>query len=577
MITISGRALALISLSLFGRCLATSPLGLIWSPSTYGPGGPWNAIRLSVGTPPQTIDLLPGGTWESPVLSSEICRGRSPGLSGCLADPTKLYDSSRSSTEVELSVTHVVVNSTLGPGPLAHITGSAKWVFDTATFSFTDALTRTVPNFDMFVISEGHTTLPNGTEYPLEIGHLSMGSDDPYQSWQNGSGRFYGNMLASHFWNSGATASYSYGLHIGSPTVGLSGSLYIGGYDQSRVVGTVTYQPVGQSWLPIDLLDIGIGVAIGESPFNFTSKTNLLIQEGGSPNRPLSVTVEPRNPHLHLPKPTCDAIASLLPVVFSPDLGLYIWDINSPLYNRITTSPAVLSFTFRLSQSLTSNITISVPFPLLALTLKPPLAPSAAGLKYFPCAPLPANGPPLYGAPTAILGRAFLQAAFIGVNWSVKSTATWFMAQAPGPNTEGAARPEEIAPERTNILRSQNEWVKTWEGSWSVLGGNGVTAATGDSSIPRASNPATLSVAAKIGIGIGAGLSVVVAFACVILWRKRQVMRRTQTKESMEGAASVEPAAPMELGTDRCRELDSEARLWELGGDRPQNRALELG
>jgi len=579
MMILLSQSFAISCVSLCACCMATAPLGLTWSATAYGPGGPWNAIQMSVGSPPQAIDLIPGGSWESPVLGSTICSGRSSGSSKCLADPARLYDSSQSSTKVEISGTNIIVDSNFAPsiGALSFITGSAKYVFDTATFLFTDANTRIIPKFDMLVISEGHSTLPNGTNFPLEIGYLSLGAPDANQSWVNGTGRFSANMLSSYFWQTGGIASYSYGMHIGSPTIGLPGSLYIGGYDQSRVVGPVTYQPPGQNWLPIDLLDIGIAVAVGKSPFNFTSKANLLVQDNGIINRALAVTVEPRDPHLHLPQATCDAIADLLPVVFSQALGLYLWDTDSPFYNRIITSPAVLSFTFRLSRSLTSAVTISVPFPLLALTLAPPLAPSPTGLKYFPCAPLPAGVTTPNGAPAAILGRAFLQAAFIGVNWSDRSGATWFMAQAPGPNTPGTASVEEISAVKTDIVQSPNEWIRSWDGGWSELEKVGTTAsvsapsATGSgASNAEPRNGASLPTAAKVGVGIGTGISIFVVLASFLLWWRKRAKKIQQINQPNQ--ADIQTELDAKCTGDQDWTLTSH----ELDSHGPTRRIAEL-
>ncbi|KKA16133.1 Aspartic protease, partial [Rasamsonia emersonii CBS 393.64] len=84
-----------------------------------------------------------------------------------------------------------------------------------------------------------------------------------------------------------AIPSYSYGLHIGSAALNIPGSLFLGGYDQSRALEPVSAQPYtsaepGGSFA-IELLDIEIGVATGGSPWNFTNKTGLLIQ-GDSPS-----------------------------------------------------------------------------------------------------------------------------------------------------------------------------------------------------------------------------------------------------------------------------------------------------
>jgi hypothetical protein len=75
----------------------------------------------------------------------------------------------------------------------------------------------------------------------------------------------------------------------------------------------------------------------------------------------------------------------------------------------IISSPAFLSFTFRLNMSTSQNITINVPFGLLNLTLTTPIV--ANPTQYFPLRP--GQGP----SGSYELGRAFMQAAFVGVNW----------------------------------------------------------------------------------------------------------------------------------------------------------------
>src|SRR3954463_12109241 len=126
-------------------------------------------------------------------------------------------------------------------------------------------------------------------------------------------------------------------------------------------------------YFPIDLLDIGIGVAEGLSPFNFTSKKGLLTQGNSSIGVAMQVVVEPTAPYLYLTKSTCDAITQNLPVIYNSDLGLYFWDTTSSDYKTIITSPSYLSFTFRLNASISETTTIKVPFSLLNLTLTSPL------------------------------------------------------------------------------------------------------------------------------------------------------------------------------------------------------------
>lgn len=57
-----------------------------------------------------------------------------------------------------------------------------------------------------------------------------------------------------------------------------------------------------------------------------------------------------------------------------------------------------------------------------------------------------------YNGSVYTLGRAFLQAAFIGVNWQPQSPpGNWFLAQAPGPNTASAALTVPIAATASSI------------------------------------------------------------------------------------------------------------------------------
>jgi hypothetical protein len=111
-------------------------------------------------------------------------------------------------------------------------------------------------------------------------------------------------------------------MHIGSTGLRILPSLYIGGYDQTRVVGEVTVQKFNMHYLPIDLLDIGIGVAEGKSPFTFTSKSGLLASGNSSVGVSMQVIVEPTSPFIYLRKSSCDAIAANLPATYQPDLGL---------------------------------------------------------------------------------------------------------------------------------------------------------------------------------------------------------------------------------------------------------------
>ncbi len=57
---------------------------------------------------------------------------------------------------------------------------------------------------------------------------------------------------------------------------GYPGLLGYRGYDQTRLLGPISTQQCGHSNLPIELIDIGFGVAEGQSPLSFASKSGYL-------------------------------------------------------------------------------------------------------------------------------------------------------------------------------------------------------------------------------------------------------------------------------------------------------------
>lgn len=488
------------------------PRGLVWSSQAYGPDGPWQAVSIHLGSNNQPLDLYAGNTWHSNILASPICSDTSI---DCYAQAAGLYNSltSTSVSTYELSSTLAQIDWTSGAMPL---TSNHTVQFDTATITAASSGTQgnvMVPDLSLQVILDGYYTLPNGTNYPLVVGTLALGAENINQTYPHVGTvtNFNASEISGYLYETQQIPSNSYGLHIGSAALGIPGSAFVGGYDQSRVLGQVTTQAYAIYSLPIDLLDIGIGVAEGGSPFNFSSMSGILAQGNSSIGISLPVLVEPTIPYLYLPSSTCDAIAAQLPVTFQQDYGLYFWNIDDPRYTRIVTSPAYLSFTFRLNGSNVQNMTINVPFQLLNLTLEEPLA--HIPTQYFPCRPLIDGG-------SYTLGRAFLQAAFVGVNWQTNENGVWFLAQAPGPNTPSTAVVTSIGFSDTSIAASPNQWIDSWKGSWTVLDEQSpsgyITASSPSSSSAAANNGGSKSTGAA-ATRLTAGEIAGIVAGCVVL------------------------------------------------------------
>lgn len=263
----------------------------------------------------------------------------------------------------------------------------------------------------------------------------------------------------------------------------------------------------------VQLLDISIGVASGGSPFNFKSKEKLLS------TGQISIWPDPLAPYLSLQRETCDNLASVLPITFDKDLKYYLWDTNDPDFARIVSSPSYLGFAFPPAAGSADNVVIKVPFALLNLTLEAPITDTPK--QYFPCVPTKFENK---------LGRAFLQAAFVGRNWNTKTS---WLAQAPGPGPArqglGEGQHVDIANDATMIegFEGEDVFLNSWKGQWSLLesqgsGGNR-SQSVGDGNTSASSG---FSTGAKAGSGVGAALGTIVLLAALIFWWKRSAKNK---------------------------------------------------
>jgi hypothetical protein len=494
---------------------APLPYMLKTSDKLYGPDGPWQAVQVQVGSNFAALDLYPGGAYGSQILSNELCSGVS---AACGAGG--LFDPSSSTTFDNTSITFGKVSNSANvdwTNGAMQYEGSSTMVTDDLTLLAGESAvsgSQTVRNLSIVLVSKATMTYPDGSKYPLQVGQLSLGAPSVNQSFSqpNGAAAVNASLLPGYLWAQKAIPSSSYGLHIGSAALHLPLSLWLGGYDKSRVLGSVSSQPCTNSGLNIDLLDIGIGVDNGASPFPYPARQGILSDGNSSISNSVPMSVVPAAPYIYLPKSTCDAIAKDLPVTFNPKYGLYFWNIQDPRYRQIVASPSYLSFTFTASGGTNGgNITVKVPFQLLNLTLDTPLI--STPTSYFPCQPPQlATGNPLY-----TLGRAFLQAATIGVNWN-QGQGQWFLAQAPGPHT--ASSPVQVNFADT-IESSTNAWADTWSKNWTPIphnsipsGPNSTTGTNTSGTQPNSSTQPTssanstssgLTTGSKAGIGAGIG------------------------------------------------------------------------
>lgn len=447
--------LALLKLSSASLNGEPSPIQLVTSQKHYGPDGPWQAVTVWLGSQETQVDLYPGGTYGSPILSNKLCAAAKiyPCGSGGLYDPSGSRSSDNTSILLRAADDH------LGwPLGAVKYRGDILPIMDQLLISPGREI---VQNLSIILVNNASIIYPDGSSYPIQLGTLSLGGLATNQTFTHDSGEAPVNasLLPGYLWEQHRIPSSSFGMHIGSASFGPPLSLWLGGYDGSRIVGPVSVQ-VLKGWDPsIDLLDIGIGVDHGASPFPFISRAGILAEGNSSISRSIPLLMNPNAPYLAVPNSTCAAIAKNLPVTYNLKYGLYFWNANDPLYKRIVTSPSYLSFTFRAASLDTANITIKVPFKLLNLTLEAPLV--TTPIQYFPCQP-PQD------TDQWSLGRAFLQAAFFGVDWG-DGPGKWYLAQASGPNTASSPNQSPYSNSSPVTPSAGISWNGTWEGYWFPL------------------------------------------------------------------------------------------------------------
>ncbi|KAF2093439.1 hypothetical protein NA57DRAFT_48382 [Rhizodiscina lignyota] len=548
----------LIFLSFVVAAVGKQNLAIQWSQRIYGPDGPWNAITVSVGgnesyydisTAQTKVDLLPGGAWECLVLAPDVCDSYSDSQCGRGGFWTPAED--------EFSY-QIAIEAGWGDGTPYESGDNDPYIIQAISVYANNADGNfTTYNASLATIKNATIVNPDGSTRGPELGFFSLGNQQTHQTFTTAPNEpsVLTNIMIGGLYNNGDIPSYSFGLHSGSAALGYPGSLVLGGYDKSRMIGPITTFTHDAQY-SLTLLDIGIGVETGASPFSFTDKSGLLTLNNSKTGQ-LNVGVDPQMPYFHLPDKTCQALAKVLPIEFDNTLKYYLWKTSDPSFQKIINSPAYLSLTFPPATGESDNVIIKVPFSLLNLTLD--IGITDTPTPYFPCLDTSTSSNP----GDYRLGRAFLQAAFFGANLRLNSA---WIAQAPGPGTTknglGNADYEDLDdsdqfPDPTAIVSDTGAFNRSWTGYWTPLpvDSNGSSSADHSSSTGGSSG---LSTGAKAGIGVGVAvggiLLIAAAVGAFLLARRRRNQRDSKseladTGRHYDAKYAGAPVQPMQQST----------------------------
>lgn len=366
-----------------------------------GNNGPWSSFGMQIGTPPQSIRLIPSTSGNAlwPVLPQ-----------GCIAgDPSNCADlrgrhfrPNESSTWSDLGLYKLglIVEGLLG------YSGNANFGYDTVTLGWpgdglptlNHQVIQGLATKDFYVGSLGLS--------PRAINLTNFNNPQPsmLRTLQNDS------KIPSSSWD------YTAGAYYQQPRV--FGSLTLGGYDSARFVSNNLTISFGAD-ISRDLL-IGI-----QSITSDTTSSPLL------PKR-IYAFIDSLVPHIWLPLEACRAFEKAFGLTWNDTAELYL--LTEDMHNRLVAQNANITFTLGPSSTGGDTVDIIMPYGSFDLTASAPLVDHPT--RYFPLKR--AQNDTQY-----ILGRTFLQQAYVIADYD---RSNFSVSQALFPPTSVAQKIVPILP-----------------------------------------------------------------------------------------------------------------------------------
>jgi hypothetical protein len=282
--------------------------------------------------------------------------------------------------------------------------------------------------------------------------------------------------------NSSLIPSRSWSYTAGASYRDYVGSLVLGGYDDTRIeTNTTTHYA-----LPPSTDTSQLQLSLASIAFSFTNGTEASI--------PISETViiDSTLPYLYLPSAICDDLATRLGLTYNEPTDLFTISPDALATNRQN----IEQIRITVGDTQNSGNTTSISFPYAAFDLNAtwPFYDEGVSQPFFPIRRAPGD--------TYILGRVFLQEAYLSVDWE---RAYFNLSQVAFPSTRTEA----------NLIPIYNTSITS-------------TNLTNDSS------SGGLSTGATAGIAVAAvilGLLVLALLLWFCIFRKRRNSKRKEATE----------------------------------------------
>ncbi|KAK8165114.1 aspartic peptidase domain-containing protein [Phyllosticta citrichinensis] len=512
--------LTLVSLLTLTHLANSAPSPISLEPSQYWDGndGPWSSFQFAVGTPAQSLRLLPAtgqsGTW--PIVQ-DGCSSSLTDLSysACEDDRGGKLFLANESTSWNLTGTYYL--TTLYVEPMLGVGINARARFGT------DRLRLSWPQNGLATLNK--SVIGGIAATGFWIGTFGLAPYDQFfESFNNDAKSTLTDLydealIPSRSW------AYTAGAYNHEPST--YGSLTIGGYDTTRYESNNIWIGMGDD-ISRDLL-----VAVQRVETNLTS-TPLL----SSAN---FWFIDSLVASMWFPESVCDAFADAYGLQWDSENSIYL--INDTQHETLLARNPTLTFTLAATQTSNATIEITIPYVNLALNASYPFYPNST--RYFPLNRA-AN------TTSYTLGRAFLQNAHVIANYD---NSSFNVAPALFPNN-GAA---------TNVLSITNATTTAQDSGSSGL-------STG----AKAGIAVGVVAFALIVAGI-LGWFLYRRRKQQRLEREAQAAAKAKEAEGAEAAAAAAAAAEAEAEKKRGGELDAaENSRYEVQGDNDHSKA-EMG
>lgn len=479
---------AILLLALAAQTILAEPRKLVWfneetlygyyvtTKGYVGPDGPWHALAAchTRGQNHSCIPVWPTGSLDSAVPSV---------FAGGVYEGSKIVNATKGAGRVPDSLQYQWPNVRPNDGD-SYLNNNVQlvWTGDAdaaaASYGVVNASVREVSNWTSPYVD----TTPLDDPYQQGVGYLGLGkmlgADAETQRERLG----LPPSMLDQLVDDGAIGSRSWFMHMGGASLAQEPSLVLGGYERNRALGRVGEFEFDADWkIPrLFLIDVALGFESGHSPFDSAVgsvwgankyKIGMHGEGSGAPAGSVMTTPDASLPYIYLPPGVCEAAAEHLPVKWNEMLGLYLWD-ESSRSRKLAIAPSYMSFVFFDRDA--QNVTVKVPLALLYLSIDPYRKGVNESTMYWPCKPwsdeVDGGGP---GSGLWPLGRAFLQAAFVGYNYD---RPRFYLAQAPGPDHGQSV----LLDDDTETIASNpaDSFEKTWRSTWEEVDGGARSSGT---------------------------------------------------------------------------------------------------